>query len=126
MANKPPSKAVEAADMVYRFSIGDLDDPLAKAYLLARTLVHLGYNAYVTESSLFPVFLTVERRSFMEAEADSESHWLIDLQYPDGPKFIAAEMDPPPEAMILEFKSLPWNDLDAFAQLIATGEKFSD
>lgn len=102
--------------MVYRFSIGDLDDPLAKAYLLARTLVHLGYHAYVTESSLFPVFYQ-----------DDHGSWLIDLQYPDGPKIILTEFgDELPPAMILEFKQLPWNDLDAMAKLIASGEKFSD
>jgi len=104
--------------MVYRLSIGDLKDPSAKAYILARTLVHLGYHAYVTESSLFPIYLSVERRSFMEAESDSEMRWLIDLGYSDGAKFIVAELEPP-TAMVLEFKNLPWNDLDAMGQLIA-------
>jgi hypothetical protein len=105
MARKPPSKAVDAADMVYRLTIGDLDDPLAKAYLLARTLVHLGFHAYVTESSLFPVFFSEGREG-----------WMIDLQYPDAPKFIPVEFTP--AAMVLELWSLPWDDLDAMAQLL--------
>jgi hypothetical protein len=106
MAKSPPSKAVDAADMVYRLSIGDLKDPLAKAYMLARTLVHLGYHAYVTESSLFPVFFT-----------DRANGWLIDLAYADGPKIISTEFTNP-RAMILEFNALPWDDLDAMAQLL--------
>ena len=96
--------------MVYRFSIGDLDDPFAKAYLLARTLVHLGYHAYVTESSLFPVFFS------------NGSRWMIDLQYPDAPKFIPVEFTP--TAMVVELWALPWDDLDAMAQLIVGSKKF--
>lgn len=92
---------------MYRLTIKDLESQgdFARAYLLARTLVHLGFTeAFVGESSLHPII-------FIDS-------WLIDLTYDDEPRFISAGFMPEPVTIP---DTLPQHDLDAMAQLISGG-----
>lgn len=106
----PPSKAVTAADAVHRFTIKDLEHQrdLARAFLLTRTLVHLGFVAWVCGSSSHP-------KTFLTDETDS---WLIDLTYADGPMILHAEFSP---SLLTYLIDLPEKDLDAMAQLLVLG-----
>jgi len=111
MVTLPPSKAVAAAEMVYRLSVADLEGHLPRSYLLARTLVHLGYDAFVVESSSFPIYL----------EDEEGQGWQFDLSDHEQLTFCSVLKTPP--AAVIEFYDLPWDDLDAMAQLLISDNR---